>query len=92
MKYKLNDFKYSNNKKRARLLITVNHLFFELQVSWIRQRDWHILSSGNIGTFTKDQRFQLLHVPNSHEWTLMIKYLNTRDEGTYVCQVNINEL
>ena len=58
-----------------------------LQVSWIRQRDWHILSSGNIGTFTKDQRFQLLHVPNSHEWTLMIKYLHNRDEGTYVCQV-----
>ena len=74
------------------LLITVNHLSFKLQVSWIRQRDWHILSSGNIGTFTKDQRFQLLHVPNSHEWTLMIKYLNTRDEGTYVCQVNVNEL
>lgn len=56
-------------------------------VSWIRRRDWHILSSGNIGTFTKDQRFQLLHVPNSHEWTLMIKYIQNRDEGTYVCQV-----
>ena len=62
------------------------------QVSWIRQRDWHILSSGNIGTFTKDQRIQLLHVPNSHEWTLMIKYLQSRDEGTYVCQVGIGTL
>merc|ERR1711997_523464 len=57
-------------------------------VSWIRRRDWHILSSGNLGTFTKDQRFQLLHVPNSHEWTLMIKYIQNRDEGTYVCQVS----
>merc|ERR1712018_454607 len=58
-------------------------------VSWIRQRDWHILSSGNIGTFTKDQRFQLLHVPNSHEWTLMIKYLNTRRRDLCLSGFNV---
>ena len=62
---------------------------YVLQVSWIRRRDWHILSSGNTA-FTKDARFQLHHIHNSQEWTLMVKYLQVRDEGTYVCQVSQN--
>ena len=61
------------------------YLYF-LQVSWIRRRDWSILSSGN-SAFTKDARFSLLHRPGDSDWTLIIKYLQKRDEGTYVCQV-----
>jgi len=56
-------------------------------VSWIRRRDWSILSSGN-SAFTKDARFSLLHRPGDSDWTLIIKYLQKRDEGTYVCQVS----
>lgn len=55
-------------------------------MSWIRRRDWQILSSGN-SAFTKDARFQLHHRHASQEWTLLVKYLQKRDEGTYVCQV-----
>jgi len=55
--------------------------------SWIRRRDWSILSSGN-SAFTKDARFSLLHRPGDSDWTLIIKYLQERDEGTYVCQVS----
>ena len=59
------------------------------QVSWIRRRDWHILSAGD-AVFTQDQRFKL-HREGSDgsKWTLMIKNLNEEDEGTYVCQVRI---
>ena len=62
-------------------------IFSFLQVSWIRRRDWSILSSGN-SAFTKDARFSLLHRPGDSDWTLIIKYLQKRDEGTYVCQVS----
>ena len=62
------------------------YIFSFLQVSWIRRRDWSILSSGN-SAFTKDARFSLLHRPGDSDWTLIIKYLQKRDEGTYVCQV-----
>ena len=56
-------------------------------MSWIRRRDWHILSAGD-AVFTQDQRFKL-HREGSDgsKWTLMIKNLNEEDEGTYVCQV-----
>ena len=56
-------------------------------MSWIRRRDWHILSVGD-SVFTQDARFQLHHDDGS-KWTLMIKNLNEEDEGTYVCQVRI---
>ena len=54
-------------------------------MSWIRRRDWHILSVGD-SVFTQDARFQLHHDDGS-KWTLMIKFLKEGDEGTYVCQV-----
>ena len=57
-------------------------------MSWVRQRDWHILSSG-AQVFTQDARFQLHHRRDSKEWTLLIKYLKTEDQGTYVCQVGV---
>ena len=52
----------------------------------MQRRDWNILSSGN-NLFTADERFQINHLPNSQEWTLIIKYLQKKDEGLYVCQV-----
>lgn len=56
-------------------------------MSWIRRRDWHILSVGD-AVFTQDARFQLHRdVGGGSKWTLMIKFLEEKDEGTYVCQV-----
>ncbi|KAL1501081.1 hypothetical protein ABEB36_006474 [Hypothenemus hampei] len=57
------------------------------QVSWIRRRDWHILSSGVL-TYTNDERFQVLHAEGSDDWTLQIKYVQRRDNGTYECQIS----
>ncbi|XP_050296546.1 hemicentin-2-like [Anthonomus grandis grandis] len=57
------------------------------QVSWIRRRDWHILSSG-VFTYTNDERFQILHAEGSDDWTLQIKYVQKRDNGTYECQIS----
>ncbi|XP_058121512.1 zwei Ig domain protein zig-8-like [Anopheles ziemanni] len=56
-------------------------------VAWIRKRDLHILTMGP-STYTSDQRFQLLRPANSANWTLQIKYPQTRDSGVYECQIN----
>uniref|UniRef100_A0A336MNW8 CSON003621 protein n=1 Tax=Culicoides sonorensis TaxID=179676 RepID=A0A336MNW8_CULSO len=55
------------------------------QISWIRRRDWHILSSGS-QLYTNDERFGILHQPGSNVWTLQIKYVQQRDSGMYECQ------
>ncbi|CAG9563665.1 unnamed protein product [Danaus chrysippus] len=59
----------------------------ELGVSWVRRRDWHIISSG-VFMYTNDERFQVLHSEGSDDWILQIKYVQKRDNGTYECQVS----
>ncbi|XP_074603447.1 zwei Ig domain protein zig-8-like [Brevipalpus obovatus] len=56
-------------------------------VSWVRQRDLHILTAGQY-TYTSDQRFSCIHLENSDDWTLEIKYVQKDDAGVYECQVN----
>ncbi|XP_071526927.1 opioid-binding protein/cell adhesion molecule homolog isoform X2 [Panulirus ornatus] len=57
------------------------------QVSWVRRRDWHILTSGTL-TYTKEERFSVHHPEGSTEWTLAIKYVELADAGTYECQIS----
>lgn len=38
-------------------------------------------------TYTNDERFQVLHPEGSDDWTLQIKYVQKRDNGTYECQI-----
>ncbi|XP_049831806.1 lachesin-like [Schistocerca gregaria] len=57
----------------------------EHTVSWVRRRDWHILTSG-LFTYTNDERFQVAH-STDEDWSLQIKYVQKRDNGTYECQV-----
>ncbi|KAF2358102.1 Immunoglobulin I-set [Trinorchestia longiramus] len=64
----------------------VGHLG-DRQISWIRSRDWHVLTSGN-DLYTADPRFSVLHEPGTQDWTLHIKYATPRDNGTYECQVS----
>ncbi|XP_058798908.1 zwei Ig domain protein zig-8-like [Phymastichus coffea] len=59
----------------------------DVEVSWIRRRDWHVLTSSTF-TYTNDERFQVLHPEGSEDWTLQIKYVQERDNGTYECQVS----
>ncbi|XP_038122156.1 uncharacterized protein LOC6050873 isoform X2 [Culex quinquefasciatus] len=56
-------------------------------VSWMRKRDLHILTS-DIHTYTGDQRFSVLHPPDSDDWDLKIEYAQQKDSGIYECQVN----
>lgn len=58
-------------------------------ISWIRLRDWHILTNGVV-TYTSDNRFQVLHKEGSYDWVLQIKYVQERDAGQYECQVSTN--
>ncbi|KAF7414862.1 hypothetical protein HZH68_003351 [Vespula germanica] len=55
------------------------------RISWIRRRDFHVLTSSTF-TYTNDERFQVLHAEGSDDWTLQIKYVQERDNGTYECQ------
>lgn len=64
----------------------VGHLG-DRQISWIRRRDWHVLTSADV-LFTHDHRFSVLHVAGSQDWTLYIKYVEVKDTGTYECQVS----
>ncbi|XP_050728064.1 zwei Ig domain protein zig-8-like [Eriocheir sinensis] len=59
----------------------------EAQVSWIRKRDLHVMSSGMV-VFASDQRFQVVHPEKSENWTLHIRFAQVRDSGVYECQVN----
>ncbi|CAL7944907.1 unnamed protein product [Xylocopa violacea] len=56
-------------------------------VSWIRRRDSHILSVDRT-MFIPDERFQALFVDASDTWTLQVKYVQSRDEGEYECQIS----
>ncbi|XP_023218620.1 uncharacterized protein LOC111620822 [Centruroides sculpturatus] len=62
-------------------------IFITLNVSWIRRRDLHVLTVGRF-TYTSDQRFQTIHLENSDDWTLQIKYPQKQDAGIYECQVS----
>lgn len=57
-----------------------SHARSQNQISWIRRRDWHILSSG-AQMYTNDERFAILHTPGSNTWTLQIKFVQRRDHG-----------
>lgn len=50
----------------------------------MRKRDLHILTS-NIYTYTGDQRFDVIHLPESDDWDLKIEYAQQRDSGIYEC-------
>ncbi|XP_047500623.1 protein sidekick-1-like [Penaeus chinensis] len=72
--------------KQARLPCRVINLN-KKDVSWIRQRDLHILTVG-ILTYTSDDRFKVFHPEDSDDWFLEISPVTFRDAGVYECQVS----
>ncbi|XP_076059414.1 uncharacterized protein LOC143036045 [Oratosquilla oratoria] len=64
----------------------VNHLGDRV-VTWLRQRDGHILTVG-LFSYTTDQRFTALHADGSPDWVLKITSAQVRDSGIYECQVS----
>lgn len=58
-----------------------------MQVSWIRRKDYHLLTIG-VTTYSSDERFNIIRSEDSEEWPLQIKYVQLRDAGLYECQVS----
>ncbi|KAF2355573.1 Immunoglobulin I-set [Trinorchestia longiramus] len=56
-------------------------------VSWIRQRDLHVISADNL-IFTTDNRFQIKVDNNTAVWRLVVTPVLRNDSGAYECQVN----
>lgn len=60
-------------------------------VSWIRQKDLHILTTG-LFIYTSDDRFSVAVQSNSDgtwtDWKLGIKAVQPKDAGVYECQVS----
>ena len=55
------------------------------QMTWIRLRDYHILTSGAL-TQTMDGRFGVVR-GETVDWALRIRFVQLRDQGLYECQV-----
>ncbi|XP_046460999.1 uncharacterized protein LOC124207533 [Daphnia pulex] len=62
-------------------------LLGDRMLSWIRQRDLHVLTSALV-SYTSDGRFSVHHQPTSDDWELRISTVQARDAGFYECQVN----
>uniref|UniRef100_T1HWL7 Ig-like domain-containing protein n=1 Tax=Rhodnius prolixus TaxID=13249 RepID=T1HWL7_RHOPR len=59
-----------------------------MEVSWMRRKDLHIISTGNF-MFTADSRFYVIHPEHDPaQWTLQLRNARLEDEGLYECQVN----
>lgn len=58
-----------------------------LQIFILQYKLFSILTS-NIYTYTGDQRFSIVHPPDSDDYDLKIEYAQQRDSGIYECQVN----
>jgi len=71
----------------TQLLVLYSDLHAVIQVSWIRKRDLHILTSMAV-TYTSDARFTIVGNPETDYWNLQIDYVQPRDAGIYECQVN----
>ncbi|KAG1668877.1 Zwei Ig domain protein zig-8 [Nymphon striatum] len=72
-------------RKMLQFLDCSEFLFLKCNVTWVRQKDLHILTVGKF-TYSNDQRFVSFH--SGDDWTLQIKYPNKTDEGTYECQIS----
>ncbi|XP_057660786.1 uncharacterized protein LOC130896607 [Diorhabda carinulata] len=56
-------------------------------VSWIRKRDYHLLTVG-LATYNTGDRFLVEHVRHLQNWGLLIKKVQFSDAGLYECQMS----
>ncbi|XP_037076795.1 uncharacterized protein LOC119097962 [Pollicipes pollicipes] len=61
------------------------------RVSWIRRRDFHVLTSRS-HVFTADERVSVQHrVAGDEDWALSIWPVTAADSGVYECQVSTGQ-
>ncbi|XP_076317264.1 zwei Ig domain protein zig-8-like [Tachypleus tridentatus] len=70
----------------AYLHCVVNNLG-DKTVSWIRRKDFHVLTVGS-DTYIADDRFQAVLIQTAKDWVLQIKFIQLNDAGLYECQVS----
>lgn len=58
-------------------------------VSWIRRRDFQLLTVG-LTTYSSDDRFLVEHARHLQNWALQIKFVTPNDAGMYECQISIH--
>jgi len=56
-------------------------------ISWLRKSDLHVLTVGKF-TYTSDERFKAVHLDNTDDWALQIRFSTQRDANEYICQVS----
>ena len=60
---------------------------FVFQISFVRQRDFRLLSNGH-SLFTTDGRFEIIHRAKTVDWILRLRRAQLADSGRYMCQVS----
>ncbi|XP_076329545.1 zwei Ig domain protein zig-8-like [Tachypleus tridentatus] len=63
------------------------HNLGDKTVSWIRRKDFHVLTVGT-DTYISDERFQTVRINNDNDWVLQMKFAQLSDRGIYECQVS----
>lgn len=73
------------------IITTKRTIFFLIfvQVSWIRRRDFQLLTVG-LSTYSSDDRFLVEHARHMGHWSLRIKSVRDDDRGLYECQLSIH--
>ncbi|XP_042210777.1 hemicentin-2-like isoform X5 [Homarus americanus] len=56
-------------------------------VTWMRERDVTILTSGRY-TYDGEDRTHILHHPDTDDWTITIDDVKQSDEGAYLCMLS----
>ena len=67
--------------------LNITPLLFLFQISFVRQRDFRILSNGH-SLFTTDGRFEIIHRAKTVDWILRLRRAQLADSGRYMCQVS----
>ncbi|XP_058451559.1 uncharacterized protein LOC131430523 [Malaya genurostris] len=58
-------------------------------VSWVRRRDFQLLTVG-LSTYSSDERFLVEHIRHMGHWALSIKAVRDEDRGLYECQLSVH--
>ena len=58
----------------------IDIFYCDLEVSWIRHADTHLLTTG-MYRYTPDLRFSALHKPSSENWVLELRNTSREDQG-----------
>ncbi|XP_058815634.1 uncharacterized protein LOC131679094 [Topomyia yanbarensis] len=58
-------------------------------VSWVRRRDFQLLTVG-LSTYSSDERFLVEHIRHMGHWVLSIKAVRDEDRGLYECQLSVH--